>query len=330
MFHSMLTARAPFSLEDGKGLVEAIKSSQLVKMKTIYPYVSDRMQKIVDKATQKAPESRYSSVMEMKLDLPSVRKKSEKKDNSGQADGGGVKVPGKNGSGSLRIILICIAAALVLVLAGWGGYMYYQRNSAREFYYYSEYNGLPTGIMPARKEGPRYVFSYSGGQLKRLELVGADGHPHVEIDSVLAVYRPVNVVYDYDANGRLTGKSVSDPEGRHLYDVEYHEDYTHATIEWGSHYDGPEHVKLIYDVPRRQLIKVEFEDDSGNPEVASDGVAGQRYAYDSAGRLTRVSNIDSNGATVNDGKGVGSIVFDYAPEGHKVTTTLFDASGKML
>ena len=67
LFHQMLTGRAPY---DSTTMSEMeikghVVNEKLPRMKNYYPYISDGMQQVVDKATAKKPEGRFATCDEM-------------------------------------------------------------------------------------------------------------------------------------------------------------------------------------------------------------------------------------------------------------------------
>jgi serine/threonine-protein kinase len=71
LLHQMLTGRAPY---DKTTLSELEINNKVVKdplprMKEFYPYISDKMQKMVDRATAKEPEKRYQSCADFRKAL---------------------------------------------------------------------------------------------------------------------------------------------------------------------------------------------------------------------------------------------------------------------
>jgi eukaryotic-like serine/threonine-protein kinase len=69
-FHQMLTANLPYSTNiSRKELFETIKTKPLKRVKEFVPWVSDAAQNIIDRATAKKPDSRYSSCREFMEDL---------------------------------------------------------------------------------------------------------------------------------------------------------------------------------------------------------------------------------------------------------------------
>ena len=66
LFHEMVTGSKPYPLDISKDdLFKNIISNPLIRTNEIYPGADDRLQEIVDKATQKDPDKRYQSCEEM-------------------------------------------------------------------------------------------------------------------------------------------------------------------------------------------------------------------------------------------------------------------------
>lgn len=68
LIHNMLTGRAPYdsTLLTAQEIKRRVVKDNMPRMAETYPYISDKIQAVVDKATQKVPEARYQSCLEMK------------------------------------------------------------------------------------------------------------------------------------------------------------------------------------------------------------------------------------------------------------------------
>jgi serine/threonine-protein kinase len=111
LLHQMLTGRAPY---DTTTLSELEINNKVVKeplprMKEFYPYISDKLQKMVDKATAKDPEKRFQNCNDFRKTLKDILNPEPLK----------------------RVIKIA-AAALVLMLLG-GGLWYWDYNRVKTY-----------------------------------------------------------------------------------------------------------------------------------------------------------------------------------------------------
>jgi len=68
--HHMVTGQLPYSGRIGQqALFEKVLTQPLPRAKSFYPLVSDKMQAIIDKATQKNPKDRFQSCEEFEINL---------------------------------------------------------------------------------------------------------------------------------------------------------------------------------------------------------------------------------------------------------------------
>lgn len=74
VLHQMLTGRAPYDTTtlNEHEINERVVNEPLPRLQTFYKYISDKMQKVVDKATAKNREDRYQSCAEFKKALHNV------------------------------------------------------------------------------------------------------------------------------------------------------------------------------------------------------------------------------------------------------------------
>lgn len=342
IFQEMLTGRSPFSLDAATpaALAAAVKNQTPLRLKSVYPYISDSLQEVVDKAASKNPAERYSDAADMKKALdraplmaPGEFDKDEgKKSRAGkrndQSSKAADKYLGKSQNKKLKlwqIILICLGVLLILGGGAFAAWWFLGKDKPQKFCYYTDVNGVPKGIQVFTGKGPHYEITYKDGRVDQLRLVDEEGKLYATPDSVYAVFRPVMVKYSYARSGEPVSKTVFDSNGDELYTLTYRDGMTRAKIKY-SHPEFSEitDLRLIYDVASGRLIKEEFIDEDGNPVQRKDGVYGHRYQYDGSGRLTRVINVDKNNTTKMNEAGVATILFEYSSGVHDVTTTYYD------
>jgi len=72
--HQMITGKPPYDSKIGIDCIfELIRTQQLPRAKGLYPFVSDAMQDIIDKATAKNPEDRFQTCEEFEFHLEQLK-----------------------------------------------------------------------------------------------------------------------------------------------------------------------------------------------------------------------------------------------------------------
>ncbi|MDR2743333.1 MAG: serine/threonine protein kinase, partial [Treponema sp.] len=177
LLYQMLTGRAPY---DTTTLSELEINNKVVKdplprMKEFYPYISDKTQKMVDKAVFKESGKRFQSCNDFRKTLKNTLNPDPVRR--------GIKIA---------------AAALALLLLG-GGFWYWDYNRVKTYYYkdYAEQWGVPQGIhrlsgAEFRGREASYRFTYRQRKLRSLALVNSKGNVAEDIDVERFVGRPVS------------------------------------------------------------------------------------------------------------------------------------------
>ncbi|MDR2511962.1 MAG: serine/threonine protein kinase, partial [Bacteroidales bacterium] len=174
LLHQMLTGHAPYdttTLSETE-IQQKVVGEPLPRMKEFYPAVSEKMQRIVDKATQKDTAKRYQTCGDFRIALK----------NTIDPD----KMP--------KLIKYA-AAAIILLLIG-GGYWFYDYNYVTKITYYKDYVeqwGVPVGIgkVDYKHREKTYKFEYKQGKLQHLQLVNSKGKV-VEDGESERFDRPIN------------------------------------------------------------------------------------------------------------------------------------------
>ncbi len=216
LFHQMLTGRAPY---DSTTMSEleikvCVAKQDLPKMKNYYPYISDKLQAIVDKATAKKPQDRYASCGEVAAALKkaySAKKKSNR-----------------------PFVYGLIATAVACAVIGAGVWDYYR---VKVTYYrdYVERDGGPKGIGKVSKDDlshrtRTYRLESSRWKVRRVTLVNSQDEPMDHFDSDYPGPRFSDVYYFYKDNDRLDYKRIFNEEGVLLYEIDCDDDDMKASI----------------------------------------------------------------------------------------------------
>lgn len=207
VLHQMLTGRAPYDTTtlNEHEINERVVNEPLPRLQTFYKYISDKMQKVVDKATAKNREDRYQSCAEFKKALHNV------------------VYPPKVARG----VWIAAALAAVVVLGGALWWWDYNRVKIRYYKDYVEQWGVPQGIGKLSTDdmehrNSTYRFEYQQRKLRRMTLVNGHGKITDHHDSE-HMERSSDMQFYYGDEGKLTYVKILDRSGRVLYKKAYND-----------------------------------------------------------------------------------------------------------
>lgn len=216
LIHNMLTGRAPYdsTLLTAQEIKRRVVKDNMPRMAETYPYISDKIQAVVDKATQKVPEARYQSCVEMK----SAVKKAIAPDPI-----------------SKPLLYGGIAAAVVLLLVGFFTWDYY-RTKVEYYKDYVEVFGVPQGIgslsnneMSHREAS--YRFEYSRHKLRRVSYINSlgnlvDHHDSEDKDRI------VDMTLTYtEGTGKVDTEKFMNRSGKVLYVKDYDSNFKTCTFK---------------------------------------------------------------------------------------------------
>ena len=216
LIHNMLTGRAPYdsTLLTAQEIKRRVVKDNMPRMAETYPYISDKIQAVVDKATQKVPEARYQSCLEMK----SAVKKAIAPDPI-----------------SKPLLYGGIVAAAVLLLVGFFTWDYYKTKV--EYYKdYVEVFGVPHGIgsLSSNEMSHReasYRFEYSRHKLRRVSYVNSlgnlvDHHDSEDKDRI------VDMTLTYtEGTGKVDTEKFMNRSGKVLYVKDYDGNFKTCTFK---------------------------------------------------------------------------------------------------
>jgi serine/threonine-protein kinase len=204
LLHQMLTGRVPY---DTTTLPETAIGNKIVKdplprMKEFYPYISSRMQKLVDKATAKAPGDRFQSCNAFRKVMNPNR------------------IP--------KAAKFAAAAAALLIIAGGLFFWDYNRVKTRYFKDYVEQWGIPQGIhrisgAEFRHRQMTYRMVYTQRKLRSLALVNSNGNVIEDDRESERFDRPINAKFSYRANGNIDYVLYMDRNDKVLFRKVYEE-----------------------------------------------------------------------------------------------------------
>lgn len=207
ILHQMLTGKAPYDITTMTAfdISKKVVEEKLPRMQSYYKYISDKLQKVVDKATAKDPKDRYNTCWEFKSALHNA------------------VYPPKLPKWSVISI-----AAVVAVLVGLG--FYYWDYSRTKVYYYKDYVeqwGIPQGIGKVSKSqkahlNRMYRMEYSKRLLQRLSHVNSFGNLIVDGESERSE-RPIDAWFYYTDDKKLNIVKEKDCNGKTLYVKSYND-----------------------------------------------------------------------------------------------------------
>lgn len=333
LLHQMLTGNPPYdttTLTEHE-ICKHVVEEKLPRMKTYYKYVSDKVQAIVDKATDKNPENRYQSCADFKRALHNAI------------------YPPKISTG----VKVAITAAIVLILAGM--FFVWDYNRVKIFYYkdYAEQWGIPQGIgelsSSEHKHAHRmYRFEYKNYKLQRMSHVNS--RDIVIDDTESERYdRPSDVVFFYDDNGSLNRAKVMDYNGQVLYVKTYNEKLNTVIFRFDDEYGtektiGNETVGYVdpfsADQNRGKISRYLLEyDENGyvttirfagfqNVRVCdTHGIYGKHYVRDPKGRVIEETYLAQDDSPKATNWGLGKKIFSYDENDNWIRTVYQTVDG---
>lgn len=331
LFHQMLTGRAPYDsttmseLEIKKHVV----NENLPRMKNYYPYISDGLQLVVDKATAKKQEDRYATCNEM---LKAVKK---------------VLAPEKKSKLPFYIAGAAISACLIIGFGVWD----YFRTKVDYYKDYVEFYGVAKGIgnLSGREVAHRemsYRIESSRWKVRRITLVNSKDKIVSHSDSEHTNSRFSDVYYYYSDNGKVDYKKVYDAYGKLLYKIDYDENLKVAMFKHDDEHGTAKRLLsnttqllninenerssitrylLTYDNDGL-LQKIEYASGEDNTPVGdAENIYGQTYSYDKDGRITEICFIGQNGKVRGNKLGLAIKQYEYDNEGNWIQVKYLSA-----
>lgn len=324
LIHHMLTGRAPY--DSTKLTPQEIKrkvvKDPMPKMIEYYPYVSDKIQKVVDKATEKVPEARYGSCDDMR---EAVKK---------------AIAPDPIPKG---LIYGSIAAIVVMIVVGFLVWDHY-RTKIEYYADYVEVYGMPKGVGKVSKgdmshrEGT-YRFESSKGKVRRVTYLNSKGNPISHHDSE-HIDRIVDVTLTYaEGTGKVDTEIFRNQSGRVLYVKDFDSNMKTCTFKlddelgtemtlnsqvslfesaFDSNKEGKSRIsKYILDFDKNGYLIRERYAGFGNILVPDgQGIFGKEYKHDKHGRVIEVAFLGKNGQPKATSFGLGKKRFTYDDEGN--------------
>ena len=334
VLHQMLTGNAPYDTTTMSvfDINKKVVDEPLPRMRSYYKYISEKVQRVVDKATAKEPKDRYASCADFKKALHNAI------------------YPQK----MTKNFKIAVAAACLVILGGGFAVWDYMRTKVEYYKDYVEYWGVPHGVgevssSDQKKLAKVYRFESSKGKLRRLSFVNSKGNI---IDNGESEHneRPINATYHYTAEGHLSHVKVCNAYGAVQYVMRYNDKMNTIVFQYDDEH-GTEralssqsvgYVDLANDdVPKGRVSRWLIEHDENglrtkivyagidNKKVGDlNNIYGRTISYDEKGRVKEIHYIDANDNPTSTRWGLGIKKFYYDSDDNWIRSEYFTTDGK--
>lgn len=334
LLHQMLTGNPPYdttTLTEHE-IYKHVVEDNLPRMKTYYKYVSDKLQAVVDKATNKKAELRYQSCQDFKKALHNA------------------VYPSKVSKG-VKVLISTVAAVIVI-----GLFLIWDYNRVKISYYkdYVEQWSIPQGIgelsSSERVHSHRmYRFEYKNYKLQRVSHVNSVGTVIRDTESE-RYERPIDIMFYYNDDNHLSRAKVMDNNGQVLYIKSYNEKLNTVIFQFNDEYGtektiGSETVGYVdafaSNQNRGKISRYLLEyDDNGYIKtlryagfqnvLVSDahGIYGKQYIRDDKGRVIEEMYLAYDGSPKATKWGMGKKLFYYDEEDNWIKSVYLTIDGK--
>lgn len=335
LLHQMLTGNAPYDTTTltEQQINQKVVEEPLPRMATYYKYVSEKVQKIVDKATSKNPDDRYQTCEDFKKALRRA-----------------IYPP------KMPFWAKIAAAAVVAIVVGVGTYIW-DYNRIKTYYYkdYVEQWGIPQGIgelsSSEHSHSHRsYKFTYQKGKLLRVSHVNSldklidDGESERN-------ERPVDQEFLYTENNNVSRVKVKDRSGKVLYVKSYNDKLNVMAFQYDDEHNtervlsnstvGYGRLLETNDNERGRISRwwIEYDDKGytlsekyysldNSPVGDTNGIYGRTYVRDEKGRPIEIHYIGIDGEPQSTKWGLGIKKFEYDENDNWVKATYLTVDGK--
>lgn len=335
LLHHMMTGNPPY---DTTTLTEQeinmkVVEEPLPRMRTYYKYVSEKVQKIVDKATAKNPEDRYQSCEEFKKALHKAIYPT--------------RIP--------KWVKATVAAAVILIMGG--GWYLWDYNRIKVYYYkdYVERWGIPEGIGELSSSEHSHIhrsykFVYQKRKLLRVSHVNSLDYLIDDGESERNE-RPIDQTFSYTADGKVSRVKVMDRSGKTLYVKSYNEKLNTMAFQYDDEH-GTERVVSNQTVGYGRLLEnnaddrgrisrwwIDYDENGyvamvryagldNSPVCDDNGIYGRTYVRDAKGRETEIHYIGIDGEPMATKWGLGIKKFYYDEKDNWVKAEYLTVDGE--
>lgn len=336
LLHQMLTGNAPYDTTTltEQQINQKVVEEPLPRMATYYKYVSDKVQKVVDKATAKDPKDRYQTCEEFKKALHRAI------------------YPHKMPLWSKIAI-----AAVIAIIAGVGVYVW-DYNRIKVYYYkdYVEQWGIPQGIGELSSDEHShsyrsYKFTYQKKKLLRVSHVNSLDNL-IDDDESERNERPVDQEFFYNEDGKISHVKVKDRSGKVTVVKRYNDKRNVISFHYDDEHNTPKTLSKstigyirLFDTEnseskgRVQQWWVDYDDNGfvisetyhsvdGSPIGDDNKIYGRTYVRDEKGRPIEIHYIGIDGKPQSTKWGLGIKKFEYDENDNWVKAIYLTIDGK--
>lgn len=303
LLFQMMTGNAPYDTTTltAHEIDQKVVEEPLPRMRSYYKYISEKVQKIVDKATAKNPADRYQTCAEFKRDLHRA-----------------IYPP------KIPRWAWAAAAALIAIIVGGSIYIWdYNRTKVSYYKDYAEVWGVPKGIhkLSSREQKQRvysYKFVYRKHKLQRMSYVNSKGSV-VKQDNTDDIDRPADALFFYQSDGKVDYVKVCDPSGKVLYVKDYSPDLKVATFKYDDEYGTERNLS----VAASAFASAMADNSDGHSKIS-------RYllTYDDEGRVARLRYAGFQNVLVADNDGIFGKTYTYDDKNRATEETTIGYDGK--
>ena len=335
LLHQMLTGNAPYDTTTltEQQINQKVVEEPLPRMATYYKYVSDKVQKIVDKATAKNPDDRYQTCEEFKKALHHAIYPT--------------KLP--------NWAKITVAATVAIII-GLGTYIW-DYNRIKTYYYkdYTEQWGVPQGVgeLSSNEHSHShrsYKFTYQKRKLLRVSHVNSYDNLIDDGESERNE-RPVDQEFFYTENGNVSRVMVKDRSGKVLYVKSYNDKLNVMVFQYNDDHNtervisnstvGYGRLLETNDNERGRISRwwIEYDDNGfvisekyhtldNSPVGDANGIYGRTYVRDEKGRPLEIHYVGIDGKPQSTKWGLGIKKFEYDEEDNWIKAIYLTVDGK--
>ncbi len=318
LLYHILTGKPPYdtSTMTEQQIEESVVAYPLKRMKEYYPYISAKIQAIVDKATSKDKQSRYKNCTEFKESY----------------------IKALRPMFSLRTKIVAAITMLLIVAVS----LYIWDYNRTKIYYYKDYVeqwGIPQGVGKVSKSKHShmqrsYKFEYRKRKLQRVSHVNSLDKIIDDGESERAE-RPIDQQFYYAENGNVSRIKVKDRNGKVLYVKAYNDklntmcfqyddehgterfiatntfEYNRVLEDEGSQKSRISRYWIVYD-ENGYVKTVKYKSLDSSPASDENGIYGVQYKRDDKGRVTELQylNIDEQPTSTKWGLSIKRFSYD--------------------
>jgi len=285
VLHQIVTGRAPFddtTMSEFDINVKVVEE-QLPRAKEFYPFVSDKIQAIIDKAVEKDPDKRYQECDDFKYHLTKVIKPEE-----------AVK-PKTNPIYKWSLLAACV---LLLISAFW--FWDYNRVKVKYYKDFVEQWGVPQGIykLSSKEVNHRnasYRFEYHHRKLQRFTRVNSSGKIREHDDSEHLEY-PNDMKLYYNDNGKLAYSEYLDRNGKVLFKKVYNSGLNQVVFKHADEFE----TEFVLSGRTLEIFKSPFS----NNDAERGQISRYLLTYDKSGFISKLQYAKYQNVLVGDNDGI--------------------------